>query len=896
MILKKRLYIFVLTCICSCFAFAQDLDKETDSVLTYVKHAMLFNKSMPQEKVYLHFDNTGYFKGERIWFKAYLRRADTGAPSNISKVLYVELLNPSGDVIQKRKLKVENGEAQGDILLDSILGTGFYEVRAFTRYMMNFGDATAFSRVFPIFKEPEQEGDYSKPTIDELSFRHRLPERDRDEDENALEAEDGKRRKAKGFNVSFYPEGGDLVRGLQSRVAFVVTDKDGTPVPTRGVIKNETEEALAVVRSGDDGRGIFEIIPQGEKLTLILTDEEKKLHTFSLPAPKAEGCVVRVNAVDEGDVKILMMSTPAMHGRLLGYTIMNGGRIVRADTLKSESAVQLEIDRNLLRPGVNQFTLFSTNGQIQAERLFFICPRVNDVDSIRFTTQTETLSPCGKVKFDVQTAPNADFSFSAMDAGTLTNGKQGSIHTWMLLGSELGGYVANPDYYFEADDKEHRLAADTLMLVQGWRRYDWNLIAGTHPFENIQQIEDHLYIFGQLRPSLSAWIKKNPVNGVDLTAYLYNKDGAHLSGECRTDSAGNYAFVLPDIEEEWKLSIQTRLEDKLKSYIVAINRHFSPKSRYLSSLETSMIPKNKANFFKPKNVDATNEFGDDEDGALRRRVGKREFVTQTVKVKAKKHYWTDFDGGWYNENNGRRKALLFYDCDAASDEIADKGEVQPTVYQWLSSRNKFLERTDLTFSQDMNSETPDPSIKFIAAETSDSSGNFFIDGPTYNGRPIVWILNNKYAGTTSLGATRIHSFHVVESNIEPMPTFLDEVKSVYIVEQANVMNSYIICSDIEGNSPAIFFVYTHPTYSTASKKGHRNTHFQGFNVPSKFEMEDYSVIPPMDDFRRTIYWQPSVKTDAQGKATIEFYNNSTCEQMYISAEGMSKNGRCLVNE
>ena len=121
---------------------AQDLDKQTDSVLTYVKHAMLFNESMPQEKVYLHFDNTGYFKGERIWFKAYLRRADTGAPSNISKVLYVELLNPSGDVIQKRKLKVENGEAQGDILLDSILGTGFYEVRAFTRYMMNFGDAT----------------------------------------------------------------------------------------------------------------------------------------------------------------------------------------------------------------------------------------------------------------------------------------------------------------------------------------------------------------------------------------------------------------------------------------------------------------------------------------------------------------------------------------------------------------------------------------------------------------------------------------------------------------------------------------------------------------------------------------------------------------------------------
>jgi uncharacterized protein YfaS (alpha-2-macroglobulin family) len=59
-------------------------------------------------------------------------------------------------------------------------------------------------------------------------------------------------------------------------------------------------------------------------------------------------------------------------------------------------------------------------------------------------------------------------------------------------------------------------------------------------------------------------------------------------------------------------------------------------------------------------------------------------------------------------------------------------------------------------------------------------------------------------------------------------------------------------------------------------------------------MEDYSVLPLMEDFRRTIYWNPNVKTDSEGKATVEFYNNSSCTEMFISAEGMTKDGRFVV--
>ena len=219
----------VLFCLCVSFI------APFDSIAYRLNHAALFQQMFPQEKVYLYFDNTGYFKGERMWFKAYVTKAGLKlpegdgkmtnyVPTDISRVLYADLLNPSGDVVEQRKLKIDDeGMAFGDFPLDSILGTGFYEVRAYTRYMLNWGSQGIFSRVFPVFRSPDAEGNYSHPTIDQLSYRRRLPERLFEVDTAVvLEGADGKKRNAKGFIVNFYPEGGSLVRGLRSRVAVEV--------------------------------------------------------------------------------------------------------------------------------------------------------------------------------------------------------------------------------------------------------------------------------------------------------------------------------------------------------------------------------------------------------------------------------------------------------------------------------------------------------------------------------------------------------------------------------------------------------------------------------------------------------------------------------------------------
>ena len=84
----KLLHTLALLLFVSTAAFAQSpLD-------TLAMRAIMVNQLFPQERVYLHFDNTAYYLGETMWFKAYTTSglADNEKPQ--SRVLYVELWPP----------------------------------------------------------------------------------------------------------------------------------------------------------------------------------------------------------------------------------------------------------------------------------------------------------------------------------------------------------------------------------------------------------------------------------------------------------------------------------------------------------------------------------------------------------------------------------------------------------------------------------------------------------------------------------------------------------------------------------------------------------------------------------------------------------------------------------
>ena len=299
--------------------------------------------------------------------------------------------------------------------------------------------------------------------------------------------------------------------------------------------------------------------------------------------------------------------------------------------------------------------------------------------------------------------------------------------------------------------------------------------------------------------------------------------------------------------------------EKRKTYYVGIDRQFSPKPRYITPTESQILHPLKPNAFAHDPLKPLSE-------------GEEEFVPITLKnnvlkevtVKAKRRYFTNNNYKYKNEAWGKRWATLYYDINRELDNIRDRGEKEPTVFEFLAKKNMMFNNPECI-------DLPQPA-------NVDGHGEWF-GKMAYGHRSIQWIVDNGEKGCrgafTNDSQARGDLF---------FPTWLDEIKCIYIVPH-----------DQQDGGVKIY-IYRHHVFTTESQKGLRRTYFQGFNTPSTFKMEDYNVIPPMADFRRTIYWNPDIKTDKEGKAKVEFFNNSTCEEMYISTEGMTNDGRILVNE
>ena len=242
-----------------------------DTIAQHVLHA---GQILIQERVYIHFDNTSYCSGDTIWFKAHVTRYNNDKPTTLSRLLYVELLSPEGKVLCRQKKKIEsNGTCHGHFELDPLYMSGYFEVRAYTRYMLNWGDESIFSRVFPVFDTPN----------DWKADEANLMERSR------LAAPD-----TAGCKLSFYPECGHLVYGLESKVAFELTDSKGAWLQEEiSLYRNDT--LLLKSKPLHNGKGIFTFTPsEGSKYTAKVLHDNKEFE-FGLPEIEKHGTLISVD-------------------------------------------------------------------------------------------------------------------------------------------------------------------------------------------------------------------------------------------------------------------------------------------------------------------------------------------------------------------------------------------------------------------------------------------------------------------------------------------------------------------------------------------------------------------------------------------------------------------------
>ncbi|MEK6782961.1 MAG: carboxypeptidase-like regulatory domain-containing protein [Bacteroidota bacterium] len=102
------------------------------------------------EKVYVHTDKPYYYPGEPMWFKGYINYKEPKWRDSLSKVMYVELINPRKEISLTKTLKIDSGFFYNDFILPDTLKEGTYYLRAYTNLNRDFGDSNLFVKPIPI--------------------------------------------------------------------------------------------------------------------------------------------------------------------------------------------------------------------------------------------------------------------------------------------------------------------------------------------------------------------------------------------------------------------------------------------------------------------------------------------------------------------------------------------------------------------------------------------------------------------------------------------------------------------------------------------------------------------------------------------------------------------------
>ena len=884
----------------------------------------LSGQTQVQEKVYVHTDNECYFVGDTLWYKAYVVRADQLVPTDMSRILYVELLTPDGLLVERQNIIVSaTGFSCGQFVLPDSLYSGYYELRAYTRWMLNFNmghqryskDDTwyfynkemaadffrtwdgLYSRVLPVYSKSDQPGDY------DVRRMYQRPKQDIPQP-----------KKDKLF-VTFYPEGGHLIAGVENRVAFEAVDQYGEAINISGTINGSNGQSLKI-QTEHMGRGIFSMTPSDKRLEARFTFRGKN-YTISLPHAEQQGVAMRL---DDTQLRILSKNLP--QDKDYAVSILCRGALKYFSRL-SPNASHFSLPLDSLPTGVNELTLFDSDGRIWASRQFFV--NHHDYDTALIIPEenmlpAKTYQPYEKVELPVicqgVTTPTT-FSLSIRDTNTdEPTYNNGNLMTDMLLSSDLRGFIAKPSYYFEADDETHRRHLDLLLMVQGWRKYKWKELADTTRTLRYQP-ETTMTVEGMVCKVLD-------VAEVQPDEVLAWQDG-QVAGDTTIDydEEGNQTSTTEyfDIERA-NDNIGINNKGVRKEVVVEAEITVGTPSGGTQSAGTTQRTKDGRFFFQIPpfyGLGYLNMKAYSPSDSIKKNMASRK-DKKVYDEKAYPDYFVKRDVFFpmtTQPYNYYQNHMPDVDTDMLIDTLSTFS-MENDVHQLANINVKGHRRGRRAIdwkkpayvldAYDMYNELTDRGLSFgyfdmrqfplqVCRYLYGNMGlhkKFNIDGRLENFT--YW----RNYSPLNRGAEEAEQAGLFRPNRTAQSIYphllLSRLQDIRVFSDYEPRNPDSTMVDRELSAAATVEMVPIPYDGRQVVFRDRHIVFHGFNEPEDFYQPDYSQRQPEDrpaDYRRTLYWNPNAVTDEQGRFVATFYNNGKETRVRMSAAGVTTDGRLL---
>ncbi|HEY4197473.1 MAG TPA: hypothetical protein VGM63_18160 [Mucilaginibacter sp.] len=511
---------FALAILVSFSCQAQTLEYIQGSFNNYRQTAL-------QEKVFVHTDKGAYLTGEIMWFKVYVVDGSYNKPLNLSKVAYVEVLDENQVPAMQAKVELRNGHGSGSIYIPVSLNNGNYHFRAYTNWMKNFSPDYYFEKKITIVN----------------------PQRAPVTSAKANQTD---------FDIQFFPEGGNLVSGIASTVAFKAVNKNGIGINFTGAIIDQKNDTVAHFQPLKFGMGHFSFTPAaGNTYKAVVKADNNSPVVKDLPAVNEKGFVMTLADNGSDQLKVTVSSnveSPDGAVYLFAHTRQLVKIAQRAALINGTA--NFVINKSQLDDGISHLTIFNGDKQPVCERLYFKHP--TKVMAIEAAADQPNYGDRKKVNVSVLAKDqsgkplDASLSMSVYRLDAYQTLEPGDISSYFWLSSDLRGNIESPEYYLKNNTAEANEAADNLMLTQGWRRFQWSEVLKNKPasFSFLPEYNGHI---------VSGKIINTQTNApaFDVVAYFSVPGKRVQLFTSRSDSAGRLLFNTKDLYGPGEIVVQT---------------------------------------------------------------------------------------------------------------------------------------------------------------------------------------------------------------------------------------------------------------------------------------------------------------------------------------------------